>query len=255
MTLLTRNPGMWLRGAVALAAVLVVCVAPAEARRRMGETELDETNAAGQGTAPLTISRADLDLDVTAPLVVNQVVGDNQVLTEVRLTLATTPGDVAQQVTLAQDRDGQGVAAVAGPLALKIGTTEQRELMAAVVNNVLGANQLATTVNVQLLLAPLTLGVGAVAGLGSPGDARTDTTVSGGGSGSVLPPQGVTGDVLRIGTATYAWPPTADQLPKIYDAAVSQVPSLATDADFLRALGRSPTSSVPVKLPSTQPGK
>lgn len=240
---------------VASVAVLGVALAlpagPAHARRALGEAELDATNAAGQARAVEITAVPALDVDPTAPLVITQVIGDNQVLTQVRIALGGGPAAANQDAAISQEREDRrlppGLA-----MTLDLGGAAQRDLMAAVVNNLLGANQLTTTVNVNLMLAPLALGA-AGAGLGAPGVLPTDTP----GTSAATAPQGVNGNVLRIGTSTFAWPATADQMPRIYDAAVTLVPSLANDADFLRAVGRVPATTVPVltqpsRLPATK---
>lgn len=238
-------------GFVLVLGALALSVLPADARRALGEAELDATNAAGQARAVEVTAVPALEVDPTTPLVINQVAGDNQVLTGVRIVVGPDPAGLGQDSTIAQGRDERRLPLPAG-LTLDLGGIAQRDLMAAVVNNLLGANQLTTSVNVNLMLAPLALGA-AGTGLGSPGGLPTDTP----GGSAATGPQGVSGNVLRIGTSTFAWPTSADQMPRIYDAAVTLVPSLANDADFLRAVGRVPSTTVtvptqPSRVPSTK---
>lgn len=222
-----------------LVCAAIVAVTPAEARRALGEGEMDGVTASG----PAVVTDAGLspmpaDGSFPSALVINYIVGDNQVLTRFRLGLGG-PGDLLQPPGngVLQQRDlalPDAESHRSMKLVLSDGDVApglRRDVLTAVVNNIIGSNQIATLINAQLGILP----AGAVAivgtGLGpvDSGGTRTDS-----GTGSIPGSPGGNPDTIEIGGVTYALPNTLAEAVKFFEALAPRNPEFAAELGTVR---------------------
>ncbi len=246
-----------------LMAATIVAAMPvtAQARQDLTENELEETTASGSefpfiGPSFSPLSSAPAHALEAPVLVLNNVIGENEVIT--RLLLELVGGDVpapGQENVVTQrvgsgdgenrDIENKGRLVIDSDFTLR--ELALRDLLALVVNNVFGANRVETSINVRF---------GGASRVGTPFRALGETAASAGSASAQNSPVKTGADTIFSGPI----PTTVQGAIPFLEALVPKFPELAPDLAELRRIDQTQSRlqqrfSVPSPTSISQPVK
>lgn len=216
-------------------------------KRPLSEGEMDHVNAGGLEIVVRDTGGGAAATTPYGPLIVSQVVGDNQLTTTLHLSLSSD-GRLPQSNEIVQvgeqsTESADGLAKVGGATVLRqLAPADllQKNVMSAVVNSLNGTNQVTTSVNVQTGV-PASALTGLQGGLQVSG---ADPSLGGAGTGSAA---------LQPGAPGFQVPTTLSGGISLLETLVPTNPDLAPDLADLKALAAPSTSFRPSA--SSQPGR
>ncbi len=239
-----KKPALSLLFILTVTIIVVAAPVTVPAKQDLAEHELDQTTAAGSdfpvigsGVSPLSSSPGSLSIeDVASPgrlssapiLVLNNVVGENEVITRLFIEFVgagiPTPGQenvVSQRVGDGDNREGAKNGRLVIDPDLTLRELALRDLLGLVVNNVFGANRVETLINVQ---------VGGGNQGGTPFRAPGETAASAGSASAQNSPVKTGADP----TFSIPTPMTVPGAITLLESLVPKMPELASDLAELR---------------------